>query len=36
MSDTEVELELEMRGPDHVDEFLSALRDAGYEVDVLA
>ncbi|ELZ08114.1 threonine dehydratase [Natrinema thermotolerans DSM 11552] len=36
MSDTEVEIELEMRGPDHVDAFLSALRDAGYEVDVLA
>ncbi|WP_049921568.1 threonine ammonia-lyase [Halopiger djelfimassiliensis] len=35
MSDTEVEIELEMRGPDHVDEFLSALREAGYEVDVL-
>jgi len=35
MSDTEVEIELEMRGPDHVDEFLGALRDAGYEVDVL-
>ncbi|WP_126661979.1 threonine ammonia-lyase [Haloterrigena salifodinae] len=36
MSDTEVEIELEMRGPDHVDAFLSDLRDAGYEVDVLA
>ncbi len=35
MSDTEVEIELEMRGPDHVDEFLSALREGGYEVDVL-
>jgi len=35
MSDTEVEIELEMRGPDHVDEFLAALRDAGYVVDVL-
>ncbi|RKD88044.1 threonine ammonia-lyase [Halopiger aswanensis] len=36
MSDTEVEIELEMRGPDHVDAFLSDLREAGYEVDVLA
>ncbi|WP_137288993.1 threonine ammonia-lyase [Natronorubrum halophilum] len=36
MSDTEVEIELEMRGPDHVDVFLSDLRDSGYEVDVLA
>ncbi|WP_265108526.1 threonine ammonia-lyase [Halosolutus halophilus] len=35
MSDTEVEIELEMRGPDHVDAFLSDMRDAGYEVDVL-
>ena len=35
MSDTEVEIELEMRGPDHVDDCLSALRDAGYEVDIL-
>ncbi|MFD1563556.1 threonine ammonia-lyase [Haloarchaeobius amylolyticus] len=36
MSDTEVEIELEMRGPDHVDAFLADLRDAGYVVDVLA
>ncbi|QFU81467.1 threonine ammonia-lyase [Natronorubrum aibiense] len=36
MSDTEVEIELEMRGPDHVDAFLSDLRDAGYPVDILA
>ncbi|WP_049927966.1 threonine ammonia-lyase [Halopiger goleimassiliensis] len=35
MNDTEVEIELEMRGPDHVDAFLEALREAGYEVDVL-
>ncbi len=35
MSDTEVEIELEMRGPDHVEEFLAAMREAGYEVDVL-
>ncbi|NKE35423.1 threonine ammonia-lyase [Natronococcus sp. JC468] len=36
MSDTEVELELEMRGTDHVKRFLAALREEGYEVDVLA
>ncbi|WP_247002579.1 threonine ammonia-lyase [Halosolutus gelatinilyticus] len=35
MSDTEVEIELEMRGPEHVDTFLADLRSAGYEVDVL-
>ncbi|AXR77100.1 threonine ammonia-lyase [Natrarchaeobaculum sulfurireducens] len=35
MSDTEVEIELEMRGPDHVEAFLADLREAGYEVDVL-
>ncbi len=34
MSDTEVEIELEMRGPDHVEAFLADLREAGYEVDV--
>ncbi|QLG49085.1 threonine ammonia-lyase [Natrinema halophilum] len=36
MSDTEVEIELEMRGPDHVDAFLADLREAGYTVDILA
>ncbi|ELY61312.1 threonine dehydratase [Natronococcus amylolyticus DSM 10524] len=36
MSDTEVEIELEMRGTDHVERFLADLRDEGYEVDVLA
>ena len=36
LSDTEVEIELEMRGPDHVDAFLADLREAGYAVDVLA
>jgi len=35
MNDAEVEIDLETRGPDHVDELLAALRDAGYEVDVL-
>ncbi len=29
MNDTEVEIELEMRGPDHVDNFLADLRDEG-------
>jgi len=35
MNDAEVELDLETRGPDHADELLAALREAGYEVDVL-
>jgi len=35
MNDAEVELDLETRGPDHVDELLEALREAGYEVEVL-
>ncbi|WP_148416010.1 threonine ammonia-lyase [Haloferax sp. KTX1] len=32
---TEVEIDLEMRGPDHVDSLLGELHDAGYDVDVL-
>ncbi|WP_411967838.1 threonine ammonia-lyase [Haloferax sp. YSSS75] len=32
---TEVEIDLEMRGPDHVDSLLAALRADGYEVEVL-
>ncbi|WP_306053529.1 threonine ammonia-lyase [Natronococcus wangiae] len=36
MNDTEVEIELEMRGSDHVEQFLEDLRDEGYDVDVLA
>ncbi|SDR35440.1 threonine ammonia-lyase [Natronobacterium texcoconense] len=36
LNDAEVEIELEMRGPEHVEEFLADLREAGYEVDVLA
>jgi threonine dehydratase len=32
----EVEIDLETRGDDHVTELLAALRDHGYEVDVLA
>ena len=35
MNDAEVELDLETRGPDHVDELLAALREHGYAVDVL-
>ncbi|GAB7019578.1 threonine ammonia-lyase [Halostagnicola bangensis] len=35
MSDTEVEIDLEMRGHDHVATFLEDLRSEGYEVDVL-
>jgi len=35
MNDTEVELDLETRGPDHVDELLAALRDSGFDVEVL-
>jgi len=35
MNDAEVVLDLETRGPEHVDELLAALRDHGYEVDVL-
>ncbi|APW97629.1 threonine ammonia-lyase [Halobiforma lacisalsi AJ5] len=35
LNDTEVEIELEMRGPDHVEEFLADLREEGYDVDVL-
>jgi threonine dehydratase len=31
----EVELDLETRGPEHVETLLAALEDAGYEVDVL-
>ncbi|MFC7129200.1 threonine ammonia-lyase [Haloferax chudinovii] len=32
---TEVEIDLEMRGPDHVDSLLGELRGAGYDVEVL-
>ncbi|MBX0322378.1 threonine ammonia-lyase [Halomicroarcula sp. F13] len=35
MNDAEVELDLETRGPDHVDRLLAALRESGYEVEVL-
>jgi len=35
MSDAEVEIDLEMRGPDHVETFLGALESAGYPVEVL-
>ncbi|QCJ47124.1 MULTISPECIES: threonine ammonia-lyase [Haloprofundus] len=35
MSDTEVELDLEMRGPEHVEALLAEIRERGYEVEVL-
>jgi threonine dehydratase len=35
MSDAEVELDLETRGPDHVAELLADLEERGYEVEVL-
>jgi threonine dehydratase len=35
MDDTEVELDLETRGPDHVESLLAALRERGYEVEKL-
>jgi threonine dehydratase len=35
MNATEIELDLETRGPDHVDELLAEIEDAGYEVEVL-
>jgi len=35
MNDTEVKLDLETRGPDHVEELVTAIEDAGYDVDVL-
>ncbi|WP_338741397.1 threonine ammonia-lyase [Haloplanus salilacus] len=35
MNDARVELEVETRGPDHVDDLLSSLREAGYEVEIV-
>jgi threonine dehydratase len=35
MNDARVELEVETRGPDHIDDLLSALREAGYEVEIV-
>jgi threonine dehydratase len=35
MNDAEVELALETRGPDHVDDLTGALEDAGYGVEIL-
>ncbi|WP_312911414.1 threonine ammonia-lyase [Natronosalvus caseinilyticus] len=35
MSDTEVEIDLETRGHDHVEELLEAIEDHGYAVEVL-
>jgi threonine dehydratase len=35
MNDAEVELDLETRGPDHVDDLVAALEEYGYPVEVL-
>jgi threonine dehydratase len=35
MNDAEVELDLETKGPEHVDELIDALKRHGYEVEVL-
>ncbi|WP_396610718.1 threonine ammonia-lyase [Haloferax sp. S1W] len=35
MNATEVEIDLEMRGPEHVETLLAALRERGYDVEVL-
>jgi threonine dehydratase len=35
MNAAEVELDLETKGPDHADALLAALREEGYEIDVL-
>ena len=35
MADTEVEIDLETRGHDHVESLIDEIRDAGYEVEVL-
>jgi len=35
MDDTVVDLDIETRGPDHVESLLDALEDSGYEVEVL-
>jgi len=35
MDDAEVEIDLETRGPDHVEQLLDALESGGYEVEVL-
>ncbi|WP_114577427.1 threonine ammonia-lyase [Saliphagus sp. LR7] len=35
MSDTEVEIDLETRGPDHVEELIAAIEERGYAVEVL-
>jgi threonine dehydratase len=36
MNEADVEIDIETRGHDHIDEVLDALRSAGYAVDVLA
>jgi len=35
MDDAEIEVDLETRGPDHVEALLGALEEKGYEIDVL-
>jgi len=35
MNDAEVELDLETRGPDHVESLVAALEDHGYEIEIL-
>jgi threonine dehydratase len=35
MNETDVELDLETRGHDHVEDLLGALREKGYRVEVL-
>ncbi len=36
MNEADIEIEIETRGHDHIDEVLDALEDAGYRVEVLA
>ena len=36
MNDAEVELDLETRGPEHVERLVAALEERGYEVEILA
>jgi threonine dehydratase len=35
MNDAEVELDLETRGPDHVDDLVAALEERGYPIEIL-
>ena len=36
MNEADIEIDIETRGHDHIDEVLDALEDAGYQVEVLA